>query len=84
MSQIEKLKRKFFEKPVRNDITINEVKKLAAHYGCEVLSGGNHPIKICHRKTGTIIPIPQHSDTVKEAYIAELKELFTEIEENHF
>ena len=81
MSKIEKLKKKFYEKPVRNDITMAEVVKLAGYYGCEVLTGGNHQIKICHRESGTIIPIPQHGSTVKEAYIAELKILFSGIEE---
>lgn len=80
MSKIEKLKDKFFEKPVRNDITINEAIKLAKAYGCEVVAGGNHQIRICHRATGTIIPLPRHGNTVKEAYIAELKILFEKIE----
>ena len=80
MSKKDKLREKFFEKPVRNDITPNEVITLSKAYGCEVLTGGNHQIRICHRKTGTIIPIPQHGKTVKEAYIAELKSLFLEIE----
>ncbi len=80
MSKIEKLKGKFFEKPVRNDITMKEVEKLARAYGCDVLTGGNHQIRICHIESGTIIPIPQHGNTVKEAYIAELKSLFEMIE----
>ena len=47
MPQIEKLRRKFFEKPVRNDITFEEVEKLSEYYGCIVKkSGGKHPMKV--------------------------------------
>lgn len=80
MSTIEKLKKKFYEKPVRNDMTMDEVIRLSRAYGCEVLTGGNHQIRILHRELGRIIPIPQHSKTVKEAYIIELRALFDEIE----
>jgi 23S rRNA-/tRNA-specific pseudouridylate synthase len=80
MSKRDKLREKFFEKPVRNDITVNEVIRLSKAYGCVILTGGNHQIRICHQATGTIIPIPHHGDTVKEAYIAELKTLILNIE----
>ena len=79
MSTIEKLKRKLFEKPVRNDMTVDEVVRLARAYGCEIKTGGNHQIRIVHRGTGRVIPLPSHGKTVKEAYIMELKELFDEI-----
>ena len=79
MSKLEKLKKKFFEKPVRNDMTIDEVTKLARAYGCQILTGGNHQLRIVHKPSGYVIPIPQHGKTVKEAYILELRELFDEI-----
>ena len=80
MSTIEKLKKKFFEKPVRKDMTMEEIVRIAKSYGCGVLTGGNHQIRIVHKPTGTVIPLPCHGKTVKEAYIIELKELFREIE----
>ena len=80
MSTLEKLKKKFYEKPVRNDLTVDEVVRLAKAYGCSVVTGGNHQIRIVHKPTGTVIPLPCHGKTVKEAYIAELKNLFSEIE----
>ena len=80
MSTIEKLKKKFYEKPARNDMTIDELIRLAKAYGCMVLTGGNHQIRIVHKPTGRVIPIPNHGKTVKEAYIMELRELFDEIE----
>ncbi|MCR4787631.1 MAG: hypothetical protein K5888_03500 [Lachnospiraceae bacterium] len=76
MSKIEKLIKKFFEKPVRNDMTMDEIIKLSRYYGCEIVTGGNHQIKIVHRATGTIIPMPQHGKNVKEAYVVELRQLF--------
>ena len=80
MSQIEKLKRKFYSKPVRNDMTYDEIIRLAEDYGCEVLSGGRHPIRIVDRKSGRLIPIPRHGKCVQEAYIMQLRELFDIIE----
>ena len=80
MSKIEKLRKKFNEKPVRNDLTIEEVIKLARSYGCIVLTGGNHQIRIAHKETGRVIPIPSHGKHVKEAYVMELREMFDEIE----
>ena len=82
MSTIEKLKKKFYEKPVRNDMTIDEVIRLAKHYGCDVLTGGNHQTRIVHKESGRVIPLPRHGKTVKEAYIMELRELFDEIDSN--
>ena len=81
MPQIEKLKKKFFEKPVRNDITFDEVEKLSAFYGCIMKkSCGKHPMKVIHIGSGTVIPIPRHGKCVGEAYVAELKKLYALIE----
>ena len=81
MPQIEKLKAKLFEKPVRNDMTFAEIEKLAAYYGCMVKkSNGKHPLKVIHIPSGTVIPIPRHGKCVGEAYITELKKLFETIE----
>ncbi len=80
MSTIGKLRKKFYEKPVRNDMTIDEIIRLAEAYGCEIRTGGNHQIRIVHKPTGRVIPLPRHGKLVKEAYIMELRELFDEIE----
>ena len=80
MSKIDKLKQKFYKKPIPNDIRIDEAITLAKHYGCEIITGGNHQIKIVHKITGTVIPLPKHGDTIKEAYVKELKDLFNQIE----
>ena len=58
MSKIQKLIEKFYERPLRNDLTFNEIQKISEHYGCKVISGGNH-MKVAHIPSGTIIPIPR-------------------------
>ena len=85
MSQIEKRLKKFYRIPVPNDITFDDVKVLAEYFGCKVVTGGNHSQKVVHKESGTVIPIPMHGKTVKEAYIKELKKLFDSIrlEDNH-
>ena len=80
MSTLEKLKAKFNEKPIPNDITFDEVERLANAYGCRVIAGGKHSKKIVDVPSGTVIPIPMHGKYVQEAYIKELKDLFTEID----
>ena len=80
MSQIEKLKEKFFKKPIRNDLSFDEICKLSHAYGCIVEAGGNH-IHIVHPQSGTVIPIPRHGKNVGEAYIKQLKKLFDSIED---
>ena len=80
MSTLEKLKVKFNEKPIPNDITFDEVERLANAFGCRVMSGGKHSKKIVDIPSGTVIPIPMHGKYVQEAYIKELKDLFAEIE----
>lgn len=80
MSKIQKLVNKFFERPLRNDLTFDEVCKISEHYGCTVLAGGKH-IRIAHIPSGTIIPIPRHGKCVQEAYIKQLCNLFNMIEE---
>lgn len=81
MSQIEKLIEKLCRRPVPNDITHAEIAKLARHYGCIVdKKGGKHPLRIVHRESGTIIPIPIHGKHVAEGYIVQIKQLFDLIE----
>ena len=80
MSKLEKLKKKFFSKPIRNDMTFDEINKLAKSYGCIVGGGGRHPFHVAHPATGTVIPIPTHGNTVDEAYIKQLRILFEKIE----
>lgn len=80
MSTLEKLKAKFNEKPIPNDMTFDEVERLSYAYGCRVISGGKHSKKIVDVPSGTVIPIPMHGKYVQEAYIKELKDLFAEIE----
>lgn len=80
MAQIEKLIEKFFSRPARNDITFNEITRLAEYYKCIVKSGGKHPIKVIDIQSGTIVVIPRHGKCAKEAYILQLAELFKDIE----
>lgn len=79
MSKLEKALERFYRKPIPNDITFREVEMLAEHFGCRVISGGKH-MRIVHAASGTVIPIPRHGNTVKEAYIKQIKTLFDEIE----
>lgn len=83
VSKIDKLREKFFRKPIPNDITFNELIKLSKSYGLEVVSGGNHPIKIVHKKSGTVIPIPRHGNCVDEAYIKQVRDLLDELDVEH-
>lgn len=82
MSTIEKRLKKFYRKPIPNDITFDEVQALAEYFGCIVVGGGNH-MKVVHQSSGTVIPIPRHGKTVKEAYIKQLKVLFDKIKEEN-
>lgn len=61
-------------------MTFDEIEKLAKAYGCIVKTGGRHSFHVAHLATGTVIPIPRHGDTVKEAYIKQLRDLFDKIE----
>lgn len=83
MSTLEKLKEKFNEKPIPNNISFDDVERLAKHYGCGVVSGGKHSKKIVDVPSGTVIPIPMHGKYVQEAYIKELKDLFSEVEKRN-
>ena len=83
MSTLEKLKQKFYEKPIPNDISFDEIERLAKHYGCGVVSGGKHSKKIVDVPSGTVIPIPMHGKYVQEAYRKELKDLFSEVEKRN-
>lgn len=80
MSTLEKRLKKFYRKPIPNDITFEEVESLAKHFGCIIVGGGSHP-KVVHQSSGTVIPIPRHGKSVGEAYIKQLKMLFDTIKE---
>lgn len=79
MSQLDKLLAKLYKKPIPNDIRVDEVEKIVKAFGCIVVSGGRHQMKIVHKPTGTVIPIPSHGDTVAEAYIKEIKVMLDKI-----
>ena len=72
MSKNEKLLSKFLERPIRTDITLDEVKKLAKIIGAEILIGGRHSVHFVDRKSNTVIPIPVHGNTVGAAYINQI------------
>lgn len=79
LSRIKKLKEKIYSKPIRNDMTFDEIFVLAKEYGCIVEPGGKHSVKIVHKESGTVIPIPRHGDTIREVYIKQLRVLFDQI-----
>ena len=81
MGSFEKRYAKFCRKPIPNDITFDDVEVIAKHFGCIIDSGGKHSKKVVYPPYGRVIPIPIHGSTVKEAYIKQLKELFSQIEE---
>lgn len=81
MTAIDKRIAKFYRKPIPNDITFADVEALAHHFGCEIKTGGRHGIKVVHRPSGTVIPIPIHGNCIDEAYVKELKDLFDSIKE---
>ena len=83
MSSIEKRIKKFYKKPIPNDITFDDVQVISEYFGCIVVSGGKHSKKVVHVDSGTVIPIPMHGKTVGEAYIKELKKLFDLIKEDN-
>lgn len=76
MSSIEKLKERFYSKPTKSDITLEEVQRLADYYGCITKTGGNHQICIVNMKTGKVVPLPQHGKEINRAYVRELQDLF--------
>lgn len=82
MSTIDKKLKKFYRKPIPNDISFDEVISLSEYFGCIVVEGSNHT-KIVHPPSGTVIPVPRHGKTVKEAYVKQLKTLFDSIKEGN-
>ena len=82
MGTIEKRIKKFYRKPIPNDITFDDVEALANYFGCIIATGGNHSKKVVHKESGTVIPIPIHGKHIGEAYVKELKQLFDSIKEN--
>lgn len=80
MSKIDKAMKKFYNKPIPNDITFDEVVSVMTHFGCILDSGGNHP-KIVYPKLGYVILVPKHGKCVGEVYIKQLKDLLDMIRE---
>ena len=80
MSQIQKLIDKLNSKPTPNDMTFDELAKIAKHYGCDTESRGNHQRAIVHDASGTVIPIPSHGKHVGVAYVRQGKELLASID----
>ena len=76
LSTIEKLKKRLYSSPIPKDMTIQDLTKLANHYGCIIRTGGNHQIAFVNLKTGKVIPVPHYGKSIKPAYIKELQELF--------
>ena len=81
MSKIETRLKRFYMKPVPNNITMRDVNVLAMYFGCIIRNGGKHGVKVVHIPSGTVIPIPIHGKYIKEAYVKELKKLFDMLKE---
>lgn len=75
MSKDEKLINKFLEKPVRTDITFDEVRKLATIIDAEIVAGGKHSFHFVYRKNNTVIPIPVHGKEVGAAYVNQISKV---------
>ena len=81
MSTIEKLYERIMERPIRKDITLSEIVRLAGRYdSLTVIPGGKHQTKIVHCDSGTIIPIPCHGSAVGCAYVEQFQNLLYQIE----
>lgn len=83
MSRIEKDIQKIYKEPIPNDITFEELSRVAKFFGCNVITNnkGRHSCRIVHVQSGTVIPIPKHGNTVQEVYIKQFKELIDMIKE---
>lgn len=82
MSTLEKRIKKFYRKPIPNDITFDDIEALASYFGCQIIAGGKHSKKVVHVPSGTVIPIPMHGKNIGEAYVKQLKILFDSIKED--
>lgn len=80
MPTVKKIINDIKEKPTRNDITIEDIMRVAKYYGCTIRTGGNHQIAICSEYLQRPIPIPCHGKYVKEAYVRLVADLIEEIE----
>lgn len=84
MSTIQKLIEKFYRKPIPSDITYDELKRIASHFGCVIVDSGRnnrHSLHINHPSVSYGIPVPVHGKCVKEIYIKKIKELIDSIKE---
>jgi len=84
LSRQDKLRKRFFKKPIPNDFSPDELVTLingyvADGYNLTIVPGGKHPMKVVHIPSGTVIPIPIHGKQIGEAYIAQVKALLIEI-----
>ena len=81
MASIDKLLEKFYRKPIPNDITYDELRRIADHFGLIVKPPkGKHPMKISYPGIASI-PIPVHKKSVGEAYIYQVKMLIEKVKE---
>lgn len=72
---------KLYRKPVPNDITFRQIRRIATHFGCKIEGGGKH-IRIDFPSNKTL-PIPIHGKCVPKYIIAEFKILLDEIQETN-
>ena len=79
MSQIQKLIDKLTRRPIPSDMTFDELKKIAKHYGCDSVNRGNHQRAIVYKPAGKVVVVPDHGKHVQQVYVKELKELFESI-----
>lgn len=79
MSQFDKAWEKFNRVPIPKDITFEDIKYIAEHFGFEIVHDGKHGIKVRYRPLNIKIPIPIHGKTIGVAYIAEIKKAINRI-----
>lgn len=82
MSKKVKLREKFFENPIRDDITFEEVKTILFQYGFSIArSNGSHNIFV-HESGFELPPIVTVSGRyIKKAYVNVIRDAINRVEE---
>lgn len=83
ISSIEKLREKFYKKPIAKDLTFNDAKRLLEYYGCIFTdsSGGSH-FAVKHSGVRGTLTLPRHAQqNLKRYNVRDITKFIDEINE---
>jgi hypothetical protein len=79
LSRLKKLLKKLYADPIPKDMTLEEIRYLAQHFGGIMKTGGEHPFKLIFPQIRESLSIPYHGKHVHPRYTGLFRDMVAKV-----